>query len=200
MKVLYSVMTLYPRIPPFVGTDMSLLPKPTWPGSVNGSDDWVLNFAEGTRLDCYRYANGTQLGNITSCNDVANGFGVSVDNLKQWNPSLNQTCSLTSGLAYCVLLVENNTPNITEACIDTQTPAFNTTCDDFIALNDVTLDLLSSWNPAIGQNCENFKQGMSTSMLLAIISSNSAIQQVMLTAWRYNTTSNRESFPLAINL
>jgi hypothetical protein len=41
----------------FIGTDPSLLPTPGFSVSVNGSDIWTYRYAEGTRLDCYLYAN-----------------------------------------------------------------------------------------------------------------------------------------------
>lgn len=55
-------------------------------GSINGSDIWTYTYAEGTRIDCDRYANVTDFGDSASCDKVATGFGVTTDNLVHWNP------------------------------------------------------------------------------------------------------------------
>lgn len=55
-------------------------------GMINGSDIWSYKFAEGTRLDCDKYINITDFGTNTSCTAVAQGYGVTVDDLVNWNP------------------------------------------------------------------------------------------------------------------
>lgn len=65
----------------FIGTDPSLLPTPGFSGSINGSDIWTYNYAKGTRLDCYLYANGSDFGSSAACIDVAKAAGVTTSNL-----------------------------------------------------------------------------------------------------------------------
>jgi hypothetical protein len=147
------------RTPAWVGTAVSLLPSPTHPGSMNGSSDWMYNFAPGTRLDCLLYANGTQFGASASCADVAKGYGVDQTDLTQWNPSLNTTCTLNGNLTYCVRFLENNATDVTPYCVMDDTPSFNTSCDTFLAAWGLDLSQFALWNPDVGSNCENWDNG-----------------------------------------
>lgn len=90
--------------PTNLGTDANLLPQPTFGGAINGSDIWTYTYAERTRLDCYLYANGSQFGPSASCADVAKGYGVTTQNLTDWNPSLlGNSCMLDGKQTYCVM-------------------------------------------------------------------------------------------------
>jgi hypothetical protein len=53
---------------------------------INGTDIWSYKLADGTRLDCDKYVNVTDFGTITGCAAVAQGYGITVDQLVNWNP------------------------------------------------------------------------------------------------------------------
>jgi hypothetical protein len=165
------------RLPEFIGVDMSSLPQPTWPAFNNTSNDWTFNFAPGTRLDCYRYANGSDFGANISCDNAVKGFGVSVEELKQWNPSLNSSCTLSQEFTYCSLRVTQNAPDMTKYCIKTDVPRFNATCTQFRRNWALGLDLLSAWNPRVGPKCENWKLGQCVPILQCSKRSTNTLRQ-----------------------
>ncbi|KAI0540468.1 hypothetical protein GGR58DRAFT_130920 [Xylaria digitata] len=76
--------------------------------------------APGTISDCFLYENAftsiatnQSLEDANSCQNWAQLAKVSVDNLREWNPSLSaDKCVLKTGLSYCVRLHET-TPNVT---------------------------------------------------------------------------------------
>jgi hypothetical protein len=72
--------------PGYVATGTALLPK-----------------ASGTVQGCSVYrnydANSTELN---ACGYLAYAYDVSVEQLRQWNPSLGTDCVLQAGLSYCV--------------------------------------------------------------------------------------------------
>lgn len=139
---------------------MTLLPQPTDVGSVNGSDTWVYKFAEGTRLDCYKYANGSTFGSSSSCADVAKGFGVNDTELVQWNPSLAASCTLDGGLTYCVQYVrQNGTAAMTNFCTIQDMALYGMRCDQFLAVWGMEAKRLNDLNPGVGENCENWISG-----------------------------------------
>jgi len=53
---------------------------------INGTDIWTYKFADGTRLDCDKYANVTDFGTSAACDSVAKGYGITVEQLVNWNP------------------------------------------------------------------------------------------------------------------
>jgi len=146
--------------PTNLGTDASLLPKPTFGGSINGSDVWTYKYAPGSRLDCYLYANGTQFGNSAACADVGKGYGVTVQNLTDWNPSLlNNSCTLDGKLTYCVQPMRLNATNYTQSCVLSDTPDYGLSCADFLAVWGIDIGEFSAWNPGVGSACENWVLG-----------------------------------------
>ncbi|RYP89778.1 hypothetical protein DL770_004072 [Monosporascus sp. CRB-9-2] len=48
--------------------------------------------------------------------DVAVQYGVELDDLKNWNPTLPTNCTLSSDARYCVLLANEEPPEVTEYC------------------------------------------------------------------------------------
>lgn len=143
----------------WLGTDLSLLPQPTFSGSLNGSDDWVFSFAKDTRLDCAIYANGSDFGSSAQCSDISVGYGVTVSDLVNWNPSLNTSCTLNGTLTYCVQQLRINATRFTEYCELDDTPGYGTTCDEFIAAWGIDIEQFAAFNPGIGSDCENWKSG-----------------------------------------
>jgi hypothetical protein len=144
----------------FFGTDATLLPKPTNTGVINGSDVWVYKYAEGTRLDCALYANGTDFGRNPSCADVARGYGVNETDLPDWNLSLRNSCVLDGDLTYCVQRQKlNGTATMTEFCKVEDVASFNMTCNRFMSIWAIDSKRLNDYNPGLGLNCETWIPG-----------------------------------------
>jgi LysM repeat protein len=155
-----SEITLSTLIPTIHGTFAGLLPKPTFGGFLNGSDTWAYKYADKTRLDCWIYANGTQFGTSTSCADVAKGYGVTTQNLTDWNPSLlSNGCMLDGKLTYCVQPMKLNATKYTQYCVLSDTPEYGLTCADFMAAWSLDFEDFSGWNPGVGAACENWVLG-----------------------------------------
>lgn len=106
------------------------------------------------------YANGTQFGESASCSEVAKGYGVDEASLVEWNPSLNTTCTLSGDLTYCIREFPRNATTFTEYCILDNTPAYKTSCADFLAAWGVELGDFAQWNPGVGSKCENWDNGI----------------------------------------
>jgi LysM repeat protein len=178
--------------PTNLGTVATLLPKPTFGGSLNGSGDWTYKYADGTRLDCYIYANGSQFGNSASCKDVAKGYGVSTQNLTDWNPSLlTNSCTLDGKLTYCVQLMALNATNSTPYCVLSDTPDYGLTCDQFLAVWGIDVEMFSSWNPSVGPTCENWLLGTFT--LHRVVFIRLTRLQVESTALKCDTSGSQAS-------
>ena len=91
----------------------SSLPDATYVPSLTSSND-SLPLANGTRTDCNSYVNGNDfqmdLSNTfwsTNCEAVVEIWGVTLDELGFWNPSLGNaslsTCALEPGYQYCAV-------------------------------------------------------------------------------------------------
>jgi hypothetical protein len=153
-----------------LGTEASLLPRPTNVGSINGSDEWAYKFAEGTRLDCIKYANGSDFGPSASCADVAQGAGVNATDLAEWNPSLRSSCVLDGTLTYCVQQrKENGTATMTSYCNLQDVAGYNMTCAAFLAVWAMNSRRLNDYNPGVGNECENWKPGQHETSHLSFI-------------------------------
>ncbi|RMJ21574.1 LysM domain-containing protein, partial [Aspergillus sp. HF37] len=90
----------------------SNLPKATYtPPPITGLPQH-LPLAHGTRSDCFAYANGADLDvDITYtyyksvCDALAHGWGVTLEQLQNWNPSLDtssEDCAPEEGYRYCM--------------------------------------------------------------------------------------------------
>lgn len=66
---------------PTTRVDAFLTPRPTLGGMINGTDIWSYKLADGTRLDCDKYVNVTNVGTSTGCATVAQGYSITVDQL-----------------------------------------------------------------------------------------------------------------------
>lgn len=112
-----SVVNTYPgragatsttSLPPVTATEN--LPDATWtPAATNSTK---LPIATGTRKDCSDYFPGSDFKmNMTdsifgsTCVFAAKVFGIDVEDLEFWNPSLGNAslanCTFASGLQYC---------------------------------------------------------------------------------------------------
>ncbi|XP_014551470.1 carbohydrate-binding module family 50 protein, partial [Bipolaris victoriae FI3] len=154
--------TLTFTLPPFVGMEASLLPAPTMGGMINGSDIWTFQFAEGTRMDCAAYANGTDFTSGASCDQVAAQFGSSMTDLIRWNPSLSpSSCKLDGQLTYCVRAVTLRSHNMTQYCTLEDVPSPGSDCNTFLGLWNLDKETFSDFNPSVGKKCENWALGTS---------------------------------------
>ncbi|KAI0191720.1 LysM domain-containing protein [Xylaria flabelliformis] len=141
--------------------------------------------APGTTNGCFLYENAftstatnQSLEDANSCENWAQFAGVSIDDLREWNPSLSaDKCVLKTGLSYCVRFYET-TPIVTyphDYCIrpdKTRIPdgiiqpgcqcytqfreidKKNFNCDMVPDLLGMTIEDLVSLNPWIGSNCD----------------------------------------------
>lgn len=150
------------------------------PPSTNISQ--ILPFAPGTRLDCVLYVNGadqfvdTTQGN--ACQNIASGWGVSTDQLTNWNPSLNASdpsCHFDPSYRYCVQQVptpQNQAPatgppqsplpmrdGTWTNCTTYEDLTFGETCQMVLDGYGITLAQFYAWNPAVGSNCQNLWTG-----------------------------------------
>ncbi|EDU47587.1 predicted protein [Pyrenophora tritici-repentis Pt-1C-BFP] len=148
-------------LPPFYGVDASLIPQPTFSGMINGSDIWTYKLAEGTRLDCDKYINVTDVGTSTGCAAVAQGYGITVDQLVNWNPSLSSSCVLNNDLTYCVQTSILHVANVTQYCTYEDQPSFGQTCDEFLQAWDLDYETFEAFNPGLGAKCDRWKLGHS---------------------------------------
>lgn len=53
---------------------------------INCTDIWSYKLADDTCLECEKYDNVTDVGTSTGCAAVAQGHGITVDQLVNWNP------------------------------------------------------------------------------------------------------------------
>ncbi|KAJ5248571.1 hypothetical protein N7468_000022 [Penicillium chermesinum] len=98
-----------------------------------------LPTAPGTISGCYKYQNADEYTNL--CRDLAYDNSITVADLAEWNPSLNNTfnCTLDQKYSYCALKFENSTYY---------------TCNELVADNGITLTELLAWNTWLSEDCD----------------------------------------------
>lgn len=144
-------------------TPINQMPLATRPPFESITVEW----APDTREDCRAYhIGGEPLGERSSpsspaCGDVASWFGVTVEELLGWNPSLEEgpSCALRDDVQYCVGMVDVIDEGMTEACVETARPRARDSCRTFRLkwrLSDIEF---AAWNPVVGRNCEDFNLG-----------------------------------------
>ncbi len=135
---------------------------------------YVNPIADGSVLDCRLYrAPPVQMGSASAadsykCSDFASFYGVSMDQLVGWNPSLasrlvNGDCNLWGTEQYCAQRDLDNTADTTEYCVETQVAETGTrsTCDGFVAWYGLAKADFLAWHPGLGAQCQNFHSGRS---------------------------------------
>lgn len=129
----------------------------------------TLSIANGTRLDCAILIAGEEVKDlstnqvISSCEQVAAGYDVTVDDLITWNPSLisSAPCALEPKLQYCVQRMIIAPPeDSTSYCLQWDTAPPGHTCNNFTITRGVHPDRFIEWNPSVGAECANWKTGM----------------------------------------
>lgn len=144
-------------------SDIMDLPQPTRLGWNNSEE--IAPFAEGTRLDCDLYVQAPILKDWTtgeessSCADVAKGYNIDVDQLTQWNPSLEGDCVLKDDVQYCVQLEPQTATEITDKCSQYAFARPGNDCGKFVSLYGLDRKEFVAWNPIVGTNCGDFKTG-----------------------------------------
>src|SRR5690349_13430543 len=142
-------------------TPMSALPTAAFIDMGNQT----LSIANGTRLDCSLLIAGEELmdlatnARISSCAQVAAGYGVTKDDLKLWNPSLATAspCILQPKLQYCVQRILIDPPqNVTSYCLAYDIAPVGYTCSNFTVTRGVHPARFVEWNPSVGANCVNW--------------------------------------------
>jgi hypothetical protein len=158
-------------MPPFTGVAGSLFPAPTRAGYITESNStggiWRYDYANGTRTDCFNYANVTSFSSDLSCQTLAYNYGVNVTDLTSWNPSLDASnCVLDESKTYCVQTYQINSTDSTPYCDVWDLPPQNTTCDVYLSTWGLDIQGFSAWNPTVGSSCENWKFGMNSFQIL----------------------------------
>ncbi|KAK2610141.1 hypothetical protein N8I77_003595 [Diaporthe amygdali] len=126
-------------VPPVSATNTipyDSLPKATYtPPAITGLPA-ILPLANGTRKDCYLFVDGSQLQveydlantlYISTCQALAGGWGVSLEELQNWNPSLNTNssdCAPQDGFRYCMEAYDASlvTPGTPQPISETELP------------------------------------------------------------------------------
>ena len=136
--------------------------------------------AEGSVPNCFQVFDNSY-GPLL-CYIAADLFGVSVKDWVVWNPSVlaaagghyaSDTCFLANETQYCGSFYDQSlvpatdpasmflpvptdaTANATNQCLDWYQSQEGDTCDIICQMADVPYSSLYSWNPALGENCEN---------------------------------------------
>lgn len=127
----------------------------------------TVDWAPDTREDCRAYhIGGAPLGerpgpSSPACGDVASWFGVTVEELLGWNPSLDEgsSCVLRDDVQYCVGMVDAIDEGMTEACVETASPRARDSCRTFRLKWRLSDEEFTAWNPVVGRDCEDFNLG-----------------------------------------
>ncbi|KAL5040877.1 hypothetical protein BDW71DRAFT_212672 [Aspergillus fruticulosus] len=180
----------YPGHPDYIPPETSIstvpytnLPKATYtPPKITGLPT-SLPVAPGTRKDCFVYAAGSDLDVdigftfFTSvCDALAKGWGISLEELQNWNPSFNTTnstdCAPEDGYRYCMQAYNGATitqtvapeptdtaypirEGTTENCDEYEAVVPPMTCETVLNRHGITIAQFYDWNPAVGENCGN---------------------------------------------
>ncbi|KAI1158006.1 hypothetical protein F5B18DRAFT_668603 [Nemania serpens] len=170
----------------------SSAPKATYtPPVLNITDNTPL--ANGTRSDCWSFTNGDMLqipinGTFYSstCELVSSTYGVPLDQLQNWNPSLDTAspnCAFQAGVRYCLLAYNPTTTTTTPtqtALPDMIRPGTWTNCTAYFDVNfgrscqsvldyfGLTIAQFSTWNPEVGAQCENLWENYSYCVSLTL--------------------------------
>ncbi len=133
---------------------------------------YVDPIASGSILECQLHrAPPVKIGSSAapdsySCSDFASFYGISMNQLVEWNPSLasrvvNGDCTLWGSEQYCAQLDLDDSADMTEYCVETQVAESGTrsTCDGFVAWHGLNKADFLAWHPGLGAQCQNFHSG-----------------------------------------
>ncbi|KAI7261490.1 hypothetical protein KC343_g2679 [Hortaea werneckii] len=162
-------------VPPatFSSVNTAISTRTNNPGFIASSTS--LPKAPGTDSGCKTYRNFDGQRGVNSCSDIASLFLISVDDLLEWNPSLDRdiaSCALESGNSYCVSKSDGMPPPDGEHCLEVDSTVDGTVatcncytivkgyeidtylCSDLQADYSVTREQLVTWNPWLDPECD----------------------------------------------
>ncbi|KAI1774393.1 hypothetical protein F4818DRAFT_452388 [Hypoxylon cercidicola] len=168
----WATITVPPASYPPVNTDIKTTTGD--PGYVATTS--LLPTASGTVPDCAVYRNfNADYHDLNACGYVAYAYGVTVEQLQHWNPSLgdggSSGCALQNGFSYCVESSDSGgtDPQTPDTCLDldatepgtvegctcfTQVRGYQIrsgyTCDALASSVPITLSQLLAWNSWLG--------------------------------------------------
>jgi hypothetical protein len=132
-------------------------PKPVATSTTTAPTNLPSPIQTPVASNCNRYHQVASAS--TSCQAIADYWGVKLADIKSWNPSLDSTCSnLKVGHHVCagVLPAPIKTPVAKNCNRYHQVASSTTTCDGIAKYNDITLSDLFKWNPSISNpGCNN---------------------------------------------
>lgn len=101
--------------------------------------------APGTDSGCKTYRNFDSQKGVNSCSDIASLFLISVNDLLEWNPSLDRdiaSCALESGNSYCVSKSDGMPPPDGEHCLEVDSTVDGTvaTCNCYTIVKGYEID------------------------------------------------------------
>ncbi|KAK8091449.1 hypothetical protein PG997_001810 [Apiospora hydei] len=143
-------------------------PMEAWPSATYVPFTEAAPYANGTRMDCATYVTAPMLTNYTgngttslACADVADQYGIALDDFLTWNPSLNSSdpCTMANNTQYCVQSYARFSQGMTDSCVQTETAPPGYDCYKFTADWGVDSDQFAVWNPDVGPGCQNFTVG-----------------------------------------
>ncbi|KAK3367561.1 hypothetical protein B0H63DRAFT_515399 [Podospora didyma] len=155
-------------------TEFALAPKPTLGTALPYPNiGYVDPIANDTILDCALHrpapvkVNQTSFQDSYLCSDYAKFYGITVDKLVEWNPSLasrvvNKDCTLWAGEQYCAQRDLDQSANMSEYCLapgQVAEPGLRSTCDGFVKWYGLNKTDFLEWNPGLGSKCERFHSG-----------------------------------------
>ncbi|KAI6084419.1 hypothetical protein F4821DRAFT_280044 [Hypoxylon rubiginosum] len=153
------------------GTAFSAFPSATPIPTLYPNGDYVTPFANGSWLDCDVYMSPPVLLDVNNrtysytCADVADGYGITVDDLLLWNPGINTTggfsdpCELSFAYQYCVVPTASLPDDTTPSCVFPALAEPRWTCGMYLQRYNITQAAFTAWNPSVGTDCLGFRQG-----------------------------------------
>ncbi|KAI1380748.1 hypothetical protein F4677DRAFT_441082 [Hypoxylon crocopeplum] len=190
----YWPINQYPGHPDYIPPESSIpdmpydnLPKATFtPPAITGLPT-NAPLAEGTRKDCFVFANGENLAVdmelfpsfSSACQVLAVGWGVTLEQIANWNPSLvtnSSDCAPAADYRYCMGAYDGasvsqtpaptETPSqypiregATEDCVEFEAVIAPMTCESVLNRNHITIEQFYQWNPSVGADCANLWLG-----------------------------------------
>ncbi|KAI0364298.1 hypothetical protein BV20DRAFT_1125711 [Pilatotrama ljubarskyi] len=98
-----------------------------------------------------------------TCAVMENQFGVTFDQIRQWNPEIDSNCAnIQPGLGYCVAGPAAGSGTITpsQGCTAYYTVQPGDSCPVIEAQFDITFAEIQAWNPEINNDCSNILGGV----------------------------------------
>ncbi|KAF7554605.1 hypothetical protein G7Z17_g2799 [Cylindrodendrum hubeiense] len=128
-----------------------------------------IPLANGTRKDCWEYDWwNSSSGTPPTASSAAQWYGISLEQLMLWNPSVSDEDEILEPLvSYCNLLSkptsvvsEPPTPRAsgeTDNCTEWFTAVLD--CETHLILLSLNLATFVKWNPSVGDDCSSFQNG-----------------------------------------